>query len=200
MKGFIKIAFQILPRTWHRKIPKPNCARSPLRNGCLNILLNSDAIETEHGCLDNGGRLNDSTPSPESYRILWNTRNNRKEMYAVSTWWCWFHIYCFMYFQWHQILWSVTNFVLISPGGINIVPWSEGGDRMSVRKFRCIRSTSIRCIHPKGIGVKKNANWSRYRPGVAQRVGRGIALLFHDLDTRREMSGQSLAPAALCPR
>ena len=27
--------------------------------------------------------------------------------------------------------------------------------------------------------------WSRYRPGVAQRVGRGIALLFHDLGTRR---------------
>jgi len=28
-------------------------------------------------------------------------------------------------------------------------------------------------------------NWSRYRPGVAQRVGRSIALLFHDRDTRR---------------
>ena len=27
---------------------------------------------------------------------------------------------------------------------------------------------------------------SRYRPGVAQRVGRGIALLFHDRGTRRE--------------
>jgi len=27
--------------------------------------------------------------------------------------------------------------------------------------------------------------WSRYRPGVAQRVGRGIALLFHDRSTRR---------------
>ena len=27
-------------------------------------------------------------------------------------------------------------------------------------------------------------NCSRYRPGVAQRVGRGIALLFHDRDTR----------------
>jgi hypothetical protein len=28
--------------------------------------------------------------------------------------------------------------------------------------------------------------WSRYRPGVAQRVGRGIALLFHDRGTIRE--------------
>ena len=27
--------------------------------------------------------------------------------------------------------------------------------------------------------------WSSYRPGVAQRVGRGIALLFHDRGTRR---------------
>ena len=27
--------------------------------------------------------------------------------------------------------------------------------------------------------------WSRYRPGVAQRVGRGIALLFHDRGIRR---------------
>jgi len=32
---------------------------------------------------------------------------------------------------------------------------------------------------------KKKVKWSRYRPGVAQRVGRGIALLFHDRSTRR---------------
>ena len=31
----------------------------------------------------------------------------------------------------------------------------------------------------------KKVTWSRYRPGVAQRVGRGIALLFHDRGTRR---------------
>ena len=30
-----------------------------------------------------------------------------------------------------------------------------------------------------------NVKWSRYRPGVAQWVGRGIALLFHDRGTRR---------------
>ena len=33
---------------------------------------------------------------------------------------------------------------------------------------------------------KVKLKWSRYRPGVAQRVGRGIALLFHDRGTRRE--------------
>ena len=31
----------------------------------------------------------------------------------------------------------------------------------------------------------KNVKRSQYRPGVAQRVGRGIALLFHDRGTRR---------------
>jgi len=31
----------------------------------------------------------------------------------------------------------------------------------------------------------KKLKWSRYRPGVAQRVGKGIALLFHDRGTRR---------------
>jgi len=30
---------------------------------------------------------------------------------------------------------------------------------------------------------KVNVKWSRYRPGVAQRVGRGIALFLHDRDT-----------------
>jgi len=33
--------------------------------------------------------------------------------------------------------------------------------------------------------LKVKVKWSRYRPGVAQRVGRGIALLFHDHGTRR---------------
>ena len=33
--------------------------------------------------------------------------------------------------------------------------------------------------------LKVKVKWSLYRPGVAQRVGRGIALLFHDRGTRR---------------
>ena len=32
---------------------------------------------------------------------------------------------------------------------------------------------------------KVKVKWSRYRPGVAQSVGRGIALLFHDCGIRR---------------
>jgi len=35
---------------------------------------------------------------------------------------------------------------------------------------------------------------------VAQKVGRGIALLFHDRGTSRGVSGQQHAPAALYPR
>ena len=38
---------------------------------------------------------------------------------------------------------------------------------------------------PKLLLLKVKVKWSRYRPGVAQRVGRGIALLFHDRGTRR---------------
>jgi hypothetical protein len=33
--------------------------------------------------------------------------------------------------------------------------------------------------------IKVKVKWSRYRPGVAQRVGRGTDLLFHDRGTRR---------------
>jgi len=33
--------------------------------------------------------------------------------------------------------------------------------------------------------VYLKVKWSRYRPGVAQKVGRGIALLFHDRGTGR---------------
>jgi len=47
--------------------------------------------------------------------------------------------------------------------------------------------------------VKVKVKWSRYRPGVAQRVGRGIALLFHDRGNRRSdcsaaRPGRSLPP------
>ena len=35
------------------------------------------------------------------------------------------------------------------------------------------------------MALKVKVKWYRYRPGVAQRVGRGIALLFHDRGTRR---------------
>jgi len=47
--------------------------------------------------------------------------------------------------------------------------------------------------------VKVNAKWSCYRPGVAQRVGRGIALLFHDHGTRRGWAVSSTPPPHFTP-
>ena len=48
------------------------------------------------------------------------------------------------------------------------------------------------CAPPCGLKWRVNCTckkvkvkWSRYRPGVAQRVGTGIALLFHDRGTRK---------------
>ena len=42
--------------------------------------------------------------------------------------------------------------------------------------------------------------WLRYRPGVAQRVGRGIALLFHDCGTRRRWVVSSTPRPHFTPR
>ena len=51
------------------------------------------------------------------------------------------------------------------------------------------------------IYIYVKVKWSPYRPGVAQKVGRGIALLFHDRGTRRGwLSGQQHAPAVLYSR
>ena len=46
-----------------------------------------------------------------------------------------------------------------------------------------------------GVKLKAKVKWSRYRPGVAQRVGTGITLLFHDRGTRRGwVVGSTLRP------
>ena len=51
------------------------------------------------------------------------------------------------------------------------------------------------------MNINVKVKFPRYRAGVAQRVGRGIALLFHDRGTRRGgVSGQQYAPAVLYPR
>ena len=43
----------------------------------------------------------------------------------------------------------------------------------------------VRKIFLSFLIVCEKVKWSRYRPGVAQNVGRGIAVLFHDRSTRR---------------
>jgi len=50
-----------------------------------------------------------------------------------------------------------------------------------------VASGETHCMTVLGEEVKKRSKkvkFSHYRPGVAQRVGRGIALLFHDCGTR----------------
>jgi len=61
-----------------------------------------------------------------------------------------------------------------------------------------IRSRTVQPVVSRYIYIYIKVKFSCYRPGVAQRVGRGIALLFHDRGTRR--CGQQHAPAALYPR
>ena len=41
------------------------------------------------------------------------------------------------------------------------------------------------CLKANYMIIFVKVKFSRYRPGVAQRVGRGIALIFHDRGTRR---------------
>ena len=50
------------------------------------------------------------------------------------------------------------------------------------------------------IHVKVKVQWSRYRPGVAQRVGRDIALLCHDRGTRRGWVVSSMPRPHFTPR
>jgi len=54
----------------------------------------------------------------------------------------------------------------------------------SPARRRVPQLTAIPQLHIN-YSVKLKVKWSRYRPGVAQRVGRGITLLFHDRGTRR---------------
>ena len=55
-------------------------------------------------------------------------------------------------------------------------------------------SFSLLCLHSllqqqnpvfENLTCQQKVKWSRYRPRVAQRVGRGIALLYHDRGSRR---------------
>ena len=67
-----------------------------------------------------------------------------------------------------------TDYGLDGPGS------NPGGDEIFRPSRPALGPTqpSVKC-------VKKKVKWSRYRPSVAQRVGRVIALLFYDRGTRR---------------
>jgi len=62
--------------------------------------------------------------------------------------------------------------------------------------YRLVVSLCTTRFKKKGEKLK----WSRYRPSVAQSVGRGIALLFHDRGTRMEWVVSSMPWLHFTPR
>ena len=78
-----------------------------------------------------------------------------------------------------------------SPSGLHL--WQKNHQVYSSETFlRCRQLYSFIgkipveiCTEILFVFIKCKVKWSRYRPGVAQMVGRGIALLFHDRGTRR---------------
>ena len=78
-----------------------------------------------------------------------------------------------VYLSKKNLHWSVLTVSLL----INLI-WSI--DRISF--YISLRLSTPLMLRVK---VKVKVKWSRYSPGVTQRVGRGIALLFHDRGTRR---------------
>jgi len=67
--------------------------------------------------------------------------------------------------------------------GATLVPWSD--KRLSINGDFFNRSHPIVYLIFNKMVLFCLKKWSCYRPGVAQRVGRGIALLFHEHGTRR---------------
>jgi len=68
----------------------------------------------------------------------------------------------------------------------------------------CRFALNINCTHTHThthiyIYIYIKVKWSRYRPGVAQRVGRSIALFFHDRGTRRGWVGSSTPRPQFAP-
>jgi len=76
----------------------------------------------------------------------------------------------------HHSLTGSTNFSISMKTKAATLKWANAGPYTEPH-----HSYTHILINKKVIKVK----WSRYWPGVAQRVGRVIALLFHDCSTRR---------------
>jgi len=77
----------------------------------------------------------------------------------------------------------------------HLAPWHSEGTMVQIFVSQCNKFKFRIYIYIYKV------KWSRYRPGVAQRVSRGIAVLFHDRGTRRgwvvrsaARSGRTLPP------
>jgi len=78
----------------------------------------------------------------------------------------------------------------LSQGSSNISAHGPGAPQIPVQNNKFIIASwspwdeKKNCWTDSPICILLYVKWSRYRPGVAQRVGRSIALLFHDCGTR----------------
>jgi len=85
-----------------------------------------------------------------------------------------------------RIIVSIRHLIYVTlfrwPSGMQVRP---DGHLHSVIQTTCRTDTIILLMMGTWLSETCKVKWSRYRPGVAQRVGRGIALLLHDCDTRR---------------
>jgi len=82
----------------------------------------------------------------------------------------------------------VVNTVIVGREFLNI--WQAVKEGVCPRELVavfviCLLTYQKRQGKDLSVLLNKKVKCSHYRPGVAQRVGRGIALLFHDHGTRR---------------
>jgi len=61
--------------------------------------------------------------------------------------------------------------------------WEYSIINIPAQNYTCVTHPSNRTVIL--LKQSKKVKWSHYRPGVVQRVGRGIALLFHECSTIR---------------
>jgi len=72
----------------------------------------------------------------------------------------------------------------------NCEPAGQGGIQMECSSYKSCSPSTGRVMNNymdklRSVKVKVKVKWCHYRPGVAQRVGRGITLLFHNCGTRK---------------
>jgi len=87
----------------------------------------------------------------------------------------------------------LDSFKIISciPGAVHMTSWNKPlmqrvwGLHITNPKMQFASLFPFSYCGPCRSHPQVKVKWSRYRPGVAQRVGRRIALLFHDRSTRR---------------
>ena len=81
----------------------------------------------------------------------------------------------------HHFVCSTSDHVLT----VNFIPDFTQSVSTTITDISWCSSYQWRLGTSVGPSQSKSGKVIRYRPGVAQRVGRGIALLFHDCGTRR---------------